>query len=234
MSSKPTYNCLHCGKCYIRSSSLDKHRILCDLKHETKYQQKVKEQEQTDIPTYNQLVNLVQSLHLKTESLEKQLKNKEFKQSKKDLIEYLNENYKNQITFMDWVSNINLSFDINSILIMDSCEMIKLVFENNINKERQIYYPFIKKENKNYVFTSENWTLINTDHIKILTLAIKNKLIEETMLWAKDNKDSLRSNDSLSLQFNKFIDSLMVFEKKQSLIKSSFIKCVPSEITTNS
>ena len=54
------------------------------------------------------------------------------------------------------------------------------------------------------------------------------------MLWAKDNKDSLRSNDSLSLQFNKFIDSLMVFEKKQSLIKSSFIKCVPSEIPTNS
>lgn len=230
MTSKPSYNCLHCGKTYIRSSSLDKHRILCDLKHETKYQQKVKEQEQTDIPTYNQLVNLVQELHLKTASLEKQLKNKEFKQTKKDLIDYLNEKYKNDITFMDWVSNINPTLDINSILIMETSEMIKLVFENAISKERQIYYPFIKKDNKNYVYTSEQWTLINCDHIKILTLSVKNKLIEETMKWAKENKDLLRNNDSLSLQFNKFIETLMVFEKKQSYVKSTFIKCIPTEI----
>ena len=48
-----------------------------------------------------------------------------------------------------------------------------------------------------------------------------------------ENKDSLRNNDSLSLQFNKFIESLMVFEKKQSCVKSTFIKCIPAEIITD-
>ena len=67
--SQTKYQCLHCSKKYIRISSMEKHKLLCDLEHSSAYQNKIKSQEEDDMPSYRQLVELVKILHLKRHAI---------------------------------------------------------------------------------------------------------------------------------------------------------------------
>ena len=53
--------------------SLDKHKILCEMKMKTKRERQIEEEELGDVPNHSELVKIVQELCFKLVKMEEQL-----------------------------------------------------------------------------------------------------------------------------------------------------------------
>jgi len=74
LSTTNLYKCSSCNKQYSRKHSLDKHKVLCDFKFKTENERNVEYEESSDIPSYIQLVKIVQQLSIQNNKMEQQLK----------------------------------------------------------------------------------------------------------------------------------------------------------------
>ena len=231
-NTKTKYNCIHCGKIYIRSSSLDKHRVLCDLQHSTPLQHKIASQESEDIPSYNQLVNIVQQLHLQTKKLEHKLDAKSNKFNKQAIIEFLNDKYINQINFVDWLSRIDFVIPIDKIWNKKIQEIITLLLNNIIQTNNPLEISFIHYKNKYFVFTSEKWKEINTDHIKMIANKLHDIYFNQLLMWNNQNEGNMIKNDQLALQYNELLLGCLNISKKTAFIKQNLLLMLKNNLQT--
>ena len=240
------YKCNHCGKTYVRLSSMEKHKILCDLEHSNSYQNKVKNEEQEDMPTYSQLVELVKILHLKTISLEKKMATiQKINNANTNLLlaqssnlplstkEYLNKNMIPYVTFVDWVNQLTLNVDVEELIEKKFIPMVEQICTILLHEERQLTYP-IRQDNKlMYIFTSDGWVDMSLDYLKVFCKKIQDLLIVSYTTWRNSNKDLLEYKDSLSIQYNKSILNILEFTNKYSVIKNIMLQHIqPVHVTT--
>ena len=235
------YKCNHCGKTYLRLSSMEKHKILCDLEHSNSYQNKVKSEEQEDMPTYSQLVELVKILHLKTISLEKKMATiQKINKANMNLLlsqspnlplstkEYLNKNIIPYITFVDWVNQLTLNVDVEELIEKKFIPMVEQIGSLILHEERELSYP-IRQDNKQiYIFTSDGWIDMSLDYLKVFCKKIQDLLIVNYTTWRNSNKDLLEYKDSLSIQYNKSILNILEFTNKYSSIKNIMLQHIQS------
>ena len=140
-------NCINCQKKYTRKTSYDKHLVLCDFINTNKRGRRLIIEEDGDIPTYNQLVTIVQELSLKYSKLETKLdemqKWGDNKKKKIDIVAWLNSNAPN-IEYDEWYKHINVtiesSFEHNIIQIF-----LEILQENLItNQKQKLHYVWEK------------------------------------------------------------------------------------------
>jgi len=233
------YQCLHCAKKYIRISSMEKHKLLCDLEHSSAYQNKIKNQEEEDMPSYRQLVELVKILHLKTISLESKIANisainisNAHRAEKKTIpiLQILNDKISPFKTFIDWMNDLSLSVDIN-VEEMLGCSFNQIaakLLSIILDQERDIIYPIFCDNKQLYVCTSNGWIEMNIDYLKIFCKKMQDLLILSMSTWRTTNKESLEQDDGKSVLYNNTILNLLEFTKKQTYVKTILPKYVQS------
>ena len=67
------YVCDICNKQYTKKTSFDKHKLVCEFKIKSKRELEIEVEESSDIPTYNQLVQIVQEMSLKIIKMEEKI-----------------------------------------------------------------------------------------------------------------------------------------------------------------
>jgi len=233
-------NCLLCGKKYIQKSSLKKHNILCEFQQRTKREKQIDKEEIQDIPTYQELVQIVQELSLKYEKMEIQMQ--EFQKwtqktkKKMNVLDWLNENVTPEQDFYSWLKEINIQEDhFNCLMEQNAIETFQQVIEHCIPlKNLNPLQSFSQKTNIIYIFTNTNtndnqekkekWIEMTWDiFIKILQ-NIQHKLLKELSIWREKHKQEMLEKDSLSIVYNKMIIKLMDIQFSKTSKSSSSTK----------
>jgi hypothetical protein len=217
-----TSNCPYCNKSYIKQCSLEKHILLCDFLNKSKKAKIIDEQEHANMPSYKELVTIVEEMALKMatmeEKIEKMSKWVETKKKKINVIQWLNTNIKPSTSFSEWAPTIEVNqahlkhlFDNNII------EAVTMIFQESIHQTNGLQIPnpipipiyaFEQKSNMFYIFDKEWRELIFTD----MTFALKkiqNKLLKELADWRAANIVQITNSDKMSEIYNKNVIKLM-------------------------
>jgi hypothetical protein len=218
-------SCQICGKHYTRKWSLEKHSILCEFQRKTNREKQVDKEERQDLPSYQQLVQIVQELSLKQEKMEKEmteLKKWTQKAKKKmNVLQWLNENIHPEEDFDTWVKQINIQ-ETHFTCLMEKTmiETFQQIFEDLINitsNPNHAMQSFCQKTNIIYVFTNTNaneniWIMMTWEKFIKILQQIQRLLLKEVMIWKQKHKQEMLEKDSLSNLYNKMIIKLMSIE----------------------
>lgn len=229
--SKNIYLCDTCDKKYIKKSSLEKHIVLCAFLTKTKREKHIQQEEDNDIPTYLQLVHIVQELSIKYNKLENQLEEMhkwvEKKKKKINVISWLNENMTPRFYFQDWIDGFNIHEEHFQFLIEHSIvECFQYILEEQLTKregegeakgeakaEAETVYPikcFSQKNNLFYIYVSDNnWRQMTFDDFIYLFKKIQGRLLKALTAWKAKNKQYIQESDSASILCNKTTIKLM-------------------------
>jgi hypothetical protein len=214
------YSCVICKKSYSKKDSLDKHKILCDFTSKSKQQQQIILEEYRDIPTYDQLVRIVQELSIKLQSMEEKINNMQKPKVKtSNIIEWLNTKRPSKC-FLEWINNsIEITKQQCKVFIEKSTtiyNIIQEILEYNIKMDdNEIYsYPiigFIERKNVLYIYDIEddgigNWTIMELDKLFLLVKKIINAIIK---VMRSNKSFIINTNDSMTDLYNKTIIKLM-------------------------
>lgn len=216
-------NCQICGKHYTRKSSLEKHSILCEFQRKTNREKQVDKEERQDLPSYQQLVQIVQELSLKQEKMEKEmteLKKWTQKAKKKmNVLQWLNENIHPEEDFDTWVKQINIQ-ETHFTYLMEKTmiDTFQQILEDLIN-QNHVMQSFSQKTNIIYIFantnvkTNENaWTMMTWEQFIKILQQIQRLLLKQLSIWKQKHKQEMLEKDSLSILYNKMIIKLMSIE----------------------
>ena len=209
-------NCINCQKKYTRKTSYDKHLVLCDFINTNKRGRRLIIEEDGDIPTYNQLVTIVQELSLKYSKLETKLdemqKWVDNKKKKIDIVAWLNSNAPN-IEYDEWYKHINVtiesSFEHNIIQIF-----LEILQENLITKS---IYCFNQKQNTFYI-CENGWRKLLPDDLMRLLKNIQFKLMRKLGEW-KDTIPNYDNNDKMVELYNKTMYKLLTYNEDINISK---------------
>jgi hypothetical protein len=252
MSDTPKYSCVICKKDYSRKSSFEKHKILCDFKTQTKWEKKVAQEEQDDVPNHIQLVKIVQELTIKLGKMEEKMEELQKwvdkKKKKLNVIAWLNSNVQPTIGFLEWV---NCHFVVNGDHFEDLMEnslfhTIQKVFEYNLcNQIGEFVYPircFSQKMNVFYIGekTTSNsgyeWKQMELSDTVILLKTFQNRMIKELTKWKQENQHKFDSSDKIAELYQKAIIKLMSISFSQdanmSRIKNNLFHYLKTDLKT--
>jgi len=224
-----TYTCVICEKHYSRKSSYDKHKILCDFLIKSKEEKKILNEEADDLPTYMQLVSIVQELSLKYTRLETQLTDMQKwvdkKKKKINVISWLTDTIHPTKTFLQWTSSLKVEEHHFEFLLENTIiQAMQLILEENVtnNTSQPEILPikcFSQKSNLFYIYDTPKplseppeeciWRVMAfEDFIKILK-PIQNKLLTILLDWKTAKKEEIEADDKLSILYSKTIIKLM-------------------------
>ena len=213
-------NCNACGKKYTRKHSLEKHSILCQFQLKTKREKLIDNEETRDIPTYQELINIVQELSIKQEKMERQMQ--EFQKwtqkerRKMNVLEWLNENITPTNDFHSWLQQISINENYFTCLMEENTiEVVQQILTDHIPKDSTTIYPLQSFSQKNgiiYIFINDaqqKWLEItNTMFIKLLQ-HIQSLFLKKLIAWKEIHKQEMLEKDELSILYNKMIIKLM-------------------------
>ena len=222
------YRCVTCEKTYMRKSSYDKHRILCDFLIKSKQEKKIICEESRDLPNYMQLVNIVQELSIKYITLETQMTDMkkwvEKKKKKINVVNWLNDNMKPLLCFSKWLDTIQVEDKYFEFLLESPIiQTMQSILEENVNttndKSLLPIKCFSQKSNLFYVYdvsVEENehkheysWRVMAFVDFAKLLKHIQSKLLKLLLEWKNANKQEIDTNDNISILYNKTIIKLM-------------------------
>ena len=217
--------CCSCNKKYIRKSSLEKHKILCDFIIKTQREKIIDNQESEDLPSFVQLVKIVQELSLKNAKLENKINQMEKwidnKKKKINVIDWLKINRKPFNVFGQWINNITVSEE-NIEYLKDNTifQTIQYIFQshsqnNNQNNNQidtnKVIIPiacFCQKANLFYIYDNA-WRQMKADDFINLLQKIQHQFIKALTSWRQQNITEITNNDSMSILYNKMIIKIM-------------------------
>jgi hypothetical protein len=226
------YQCTNCKKKYTKSSSLDKHKILCDYKLKSQREKKIEEEESEDIPDYLQLVKLVQELTIKCNKLETKVEQMqkwvERKKKKINIIEWLNTNINAFVSYAEWV-NTNIEIipeHFTYLMEYNLYQTIEYIIRHNFvenhiypikcfSERNVIFYIAEKDENGNSL-----WKRAEHEDIVLIFKKIYNKMLNELTKWKMDNQYKFDDNPKLCELFNKAVIKLMSISFAQDSVFS--------------
>lgn len=244
------YFCNNCNKKYIKKSSLNKHKILCDFKFKSNREQNIDLEEALDIPSYNDLVKIVQDLSLKVDKMEKQLddmKKINARHTKKiNVLLYLNNNITPNIGFIEWVHTklIVAPEHFDTLMENNLFNTIQQVFEYNLVEKNNYIYPitcFNQKTGIFYIYdvqedSPSEWRQMILTDILLILKTFQNKMINCVIKWKDDNKDRFNNEDKVAIIFNKALGKLMNISFTQdnmlSRIKNGLYNYLKKDIKT--
>jgi hypothetical protein len=220
--------CNICNKHYTKKTSLDKHKILCDFKIKTKRERQIEAEEQEDMPSYYQLIKIVQELTLKLikteEKMDKMTKLVNNKKRKLNIILWLNTNIVPTIGFLEWVhtSLIVNSTHFENLMENTIFHTIQQIFEDNFKTD--FIYPitcFLQQTGVFYICEkkvngSPEWKKLILDDMILILSTIQKNMIKELTKWKVTNQHKFDDDAKLSILFNKSVIKLMNIKFSQN------------------
>ena len=217
MSTKT--KCPLCDKSYTRKTSLDKHILCCTFLNKSKKDQKIDEEEHANMPSYKELLTIVQEIALKMKKLEQKMELMEkwidVKKKKINVMQWLGLNKIPSTIFSSWATNFEVTpKHLKHLLDNTIIDTVTIIFQDNVKQlteptQQNIpIYSFDQKQNVFYIFENE-WKEMAFTDMTFLLKKIQNKLLKELADWREENISQLISNDKLSEIYNKTVIKLM-------------------------
>ncbi|MDC1321250.1 hypothetical protein N8261_04745 [Flavobacteriaceae bacterium] len=236
MSSKEIVNCPSCFTCLPKKGCYEKHILRCDRDLTT-----------TNIPTNQQLMEMITNLTEKYNGVQKELqsiKNQIYTKNKKiDVLKWLNGIDKtgqdNSISFIDVfdkmeisIEDLNLIFDVN--FVNGVFEMIKKHLETHYEIDKLIKC-FNQKKNILYIYQKDEWKIIENDDF-ISILKIINVKVFDTFKKYRDLHMDKADSEYFQTQYNANLKKIMCvnmpFESKCTKIRNKlyteYKECIKS------
>jgi hypothetical protein len=222
-SQSNKYRCNVCNKNYTKKSSLNNHKILCDYKMKSIRERQIEFEEIGDMPSYAQLVGIVQELTLKIikmeEKIEETQKWVEQKKKKINIGTWLNTNVIPTVGFNEWVNNYItvMQEHFENLLENTLFYTLQQLFEYNLSNKDDFVYPIRCFSQKTGVFyvgekkedgTAE-WRQLVLEDMVLLLKTLQNHIIKELIKWKSNNKNKFDNDDKVAIIFNKAIIKLM-------------------------
>lgn len=215
--------CAVCNKQYIKKSSLDKHKILCDFNMKTSRERQIELEESGDIPSHYQLVKIVQELSLKIvkmeESMEEMKKWVDKKKQKLNIVTWLNTNINPTIGFLEWAHTQIIVKPEHFINLMENSIFytIQQIFQDILCEKSDFIYPiscFTQKVGVFYVCDkkedgSAQWRQLVLTDIVLILKKVQKGLTQELTKWKEQNQHKFDDDNKLSVIFNKAVIKLM-------------------------
>ena len=220
--SRTSYSCPSCCKEYLKYSSYEKHKLVCEFLNKSKRARKIDLQEEEDKPTYDQLVSIVQNLAVANDRLEKKLDTvwKQMKRDDKiDILVWLSNNVHPKNTFSVWVNNLivrkgHLLDLINNFHPNANATILAIVDCNrdNIGLQAMPMQCFDQKTNRFYICNNveaRQWAPITDTDFHRLMNRIQNDLLSLITIWQTTHEKDICDSDSIATLYNKAIIKIM-------------------------
>jgi hypothetical protein len=216
-------SCSHCAKEYTKKSSLVKHQLLCEFLHRTKREKQIDNEESNDLPSYTELVYIVQELAYKNSQVEKKLAELEnqaamqYKKRKINVDEWLNQNVNPPYTYAEMLSHLNIGPDhVKMLFEMKLIPIICNILETDLVKSA---CPVYCVKNTLYCYKDEatKWVELDKKGLVQLLNNIHQKVLTELCSWRANNLDKLDTNDKLSISYNQSMIKLMDVDFNQDV-----------------
>jgi len=229
--------CKICNRGFVKKASLTNHTLICNFRLKSTREQDAEMEENMNIPTYKELVKIVQDMSCKMIRMEKELEEWKKRGSltepkpkpKINYIEWLNTNRAIVLTgtspsFLEWVKMelVVPGMFVEKLMDYSLTDTIQKVFEHNLpnNTISNILYPicgFIDKPNTLYVCNADKWRILLPEDMVMLVKSFQDKMIKELLKWKeeKEKKGLFDEDASMSAKFNKAIIKLMSIDFKQ-------------------
>lgn len=212
--------CNHCTKEYTKKSSLERHQVLCEFLHKSTREKQVEVEETSSLPSYTELVYIVQELARKNNQVEKKLSELEnqttqYKKCKINVEEWLNQHKKAPYTFAEITSYLNIKPDhIKMLFETKLIPIICNILESDLIKSE---CPLYCVKNTLYCYVADSTAATETtkwvELEKKALIQMLNKLyhvvLNRLCEWRAENLERLNTNDKLSISYNQAMIRLM-------------------------
>jgi len=251
VSNKPlTHSSKHCcptcDKKYTNKSSLVRHQIVCEIANKTDREKLIEGEEADDLPTYKQLVIIVQELTKKCASMEKKMTDmqKWVQRTKKkvDVIQWLNNSSstKPYSSFTEWFQNLTINEETIDILKENTMyQTILTIFSKNLPEDADNpVCSFCQKVGTIYIYEivdeTATWKLLSRDQLTKGLNRLHLKILNELLAWKEKNEEKMENDDRLAEKYNKTMMKLMGLNFTQdhvyNKIKGDLFSCVKKDI----
>lgn len=227
LSMSAKYVCLVCKKEYSKKSSLDKHKILCDYRFKTERERLVDAEEEEDIPSYNDLVKIVQEMAIKMGRMEERLEEIQSvvgrKKPKVNVIAWLNQHVHPSMGFTEWshdaihvfpehfevLKENNIYFTMNAIMEDNIKRMEEVPICCFSLHQSSFYCGEWNSQKKQLIF---QWRKMNAEDLFQLFKRLHIRLIQFMADWKNSHAKEMQEDDNLCVLFNKMLQKVMSIE----------------------
>ena len=226
-------SCKHCGKKFTRKIVYNRHIILCEILNnpKTKRESQCEKEEVLDIPSHEQMYNIILELAFKCSSLEKKVEelsscgsaNSSVKKSKIYILDWLNANITPTRNFMEWTEEVliesALNEDIEFLLNLPTNSMhdammrlINRSIDMTYDLGKMSEYPHsifcISQKQKTFYIYLEEWIICPIDQFILFVKIVHSKLFDKLCLWNQKNKQRLNDSEQLEDQYSNVIGKI--------------------------
>jgi hypothetical protein len=221
--------CIHCGKTYTRKSSLQNHTLLCHLLKQTKREDKIDDEENSELPNYRDLVKIIGMLAVANQKLEEKVHSMEkwVNKSKKkiNILDWLNANITPTKSWEQMLDPIVLNEShIDHIIENNALKTYQVIFEEwfTISDQGDSPHPlqaFSQKQNVFYIYksnfqtattaetatTAAAWSELTKEELICFLYKIDRKIQQEVTKWRKKYAEKMETSDKYCTLYNKII-----------------------------
>lgn len=230
--------CTYCLKKYTNKTSLDKHILICSLLYKSKRQLKIEEEESNEIPTYQDLCEIIKELLLKVKKLEEkgEIYDKYINKMKKkiNIIDWLNNHLNPNIYWEDFINKFTIKEE--DILFMMNNTFIDTLFQilnENINYSPElinISSPIFcsdHKINTIYAFQKDKkWAELNKKQLIEMFNILYFKIFKNLLAWKQQNEDLLNRNEGLENIYMKTMGKILSVDFNNETFLSKAKTCL--------
>jgi hypothetical protein len=211
------WSCNHCTKEYTKKSSLERHELICGFLHKSTREKQVEVEETSSMPSYAELVYIVQELALKHSKVEKKLAELEnqttqYKKCKINVEEWLNKHKKAPYVFAEVVSHLKIQPDhIKMLFETKLIPIICNILETDLIKSE---CPLYCVKNTLYCYAvvdgeTTKWVEIEKKVLVQMLNKLYHVFLNRLCEWRTENLERLNANDKLSISYNQAMIRLM-------------------------
>ena len=187
--------CCFCQKVYINNASFEKHKLLCQIKHD-----KYDEEKKIDTKNLTHLVCYLIKNNLKLEAELAELKKWiQTKKKKFAVLDWLNENYIPSQDIDKWKTSVTVNrLHLNYLFKNNYTDGVMNIIKDYLPLSDENYLPlksFDQKDNTIFIYQKGKWIVLEHSEFEKIVQSISKKIITEFKNWQDENEDKLYNDD---------------------------------------
>lgn len=213
------FTCEHCLKEFKKHGFYKRHVSICEVVNS-----RISDSESFDFSN-NDLVAIIQLMVKKQRKMENELDSlkKMIKRTnnKMTLLEWINDNYTNNLNLYSWLDELCISDDELEYIFNNS--LIDGIFEiiiNNIDIENSPILSFVQKPHTLFGFIDNKWQIIDNNSFEKIIQSINSKIFKKFTCWQKQNPNELHNSKYGEDYYENVIRKITGGEQKTNLLIS--------------
>ena len=201
-----TYKCTCCNRAYHRKTYYDKHILLCHLMATKSIDDMKKaDEELADTPDVRVLYEIILEMNAKMTKMESKLEEYEkwveSKKRKINIIDWLNDKYKEYpIVYTPWLNSIIINrAHLEMIFEYDYVAGMVSIMQSLLPHDSSSPIKcFDQKENVLFIYNDHKWSIMSSELFEKLIASINTKIIGEFILWQNENEEKIHQDDNFA------------------------------------